>query len=624
MSRSVLISLQALAALALLAAAPAYAKKAEPIDYPPQPTGDVPHFPLDQVKPGMVGFTYTVMQGSKVVPIRTRILGVSANDLGPGLDMIVGILDDPKTALTGAVHGMSGSPLYLVDPKTGEWQLVGALSRRIAAFEKDAHCGFTPIKDMMAVEAKLKTAPVNGTLPQRSAAIARPTGTAQTASSSPLLRMLGMPVASATPPQAQTLGIPLTVSGLSTGAWQRIADLFGLDQSGFLPVQGGGNSLSASKLGPSDLVPGGPVAAVLMTGDVSMAGTGTLTWRQGNRMLGFGHAMMGLGAEAFGMGTAEIITVVPSYMRPFKMANQGQVVGTVTQDRFSAIGGFIGPKPLFSPYTIERIHNGEKRKPITGTWLPHYELTPEMIAMAIVSSLERSDDVSHTKSLSVSGAITFEDHQPLQLGGFYGGTGFDAIEAMFDAVAPLVMLYSQNYEKLTATGINLTLETTEKLREWNIESINTDRSQYEPGDTVRVNIELLEAYGGRTWKSLEIALPENLKTGGVTLRVASARALNEEDQFRRLYSSRNVDELITALNDRRQQDHFYLQAVTSAKGAVVGDQELPALPGTVRDVMGGGNNSENTVPLREQVWREVAETLPGIVRGSQEIEIELK
>ena len=159
-----------LAAAALLPPAAAHAQKAAPaapINYPAQPTGDVPVFPKDQIKPGMIGYTFTVMQGSTVVPVRTRVVGVAAGGLGPGLDMIIGILDDPKTDLTGAVHGMSGSPLYLADPATGQWKMAGALSRRIAMFEKDGHCGFTPIEDMLAVRAKLTEAPQPGSLPQR-------------------------------------------------------------------------------------------------------------------------------------------------------------------------------------------------------------------------------------------------------------------------------------------------------------------------------------------------------------------------------------------------------------------------------------------------------------------------
>ena len=42
---------------------------------------------------------------------------------------------------------------------------------------------------------------------------------------------------------------------------------------------------------------------------------------------------------------SEIIGVISSYERSFKMSNKGRVVGTLTQDRMSAVGGLIGPVP---------------------------------------------------------------------------------------------------------------------------------------------------------------------------------------------------------------------------------------------------------------------------------------
>src|ERR1700734_3862170 len=110
-------------------------------------TAGVPEImPVDQLRPGMQAITYTVLQGNEIVPIKTEVLGVAQNSQGPGLDLIICRLVDEKTEVSGAVHGMSGSPLYI------NGKLVGALSERIASFEKDGQCGFTPIADMMKVE----------------------------------------------------------------------------------------------------------------------------------------------------------------------------------------------------------------------------------------------------------------------------------------------------------------------------------------------------------------------------------------------------------------------------------------------------------------------------------------
>ncbi|MCX6906636.1 MAG: hypothetical protein NTY01_01195, partial [Verrucomicrobia bacterium] len=106
---------------------------------PPQDT----IFPLSRVQAGMRGKAYTVMQGAEVVPLDVEIYGVLHDFIGPKKDLIVGKLVDERTKLTGAVHGMSGSPLYI------EGKVAGALSYRLTQFEKEGWCGFTPIADMI-------------------------------------------------------------------------------------------------------------------------------------------------------------------------------------------------------------------------------------------------------------------------------------------------------------------------------------------------------------------------------------------------------------------------------------------------------------------------------------------
>jgi hypothetical protein len=601
-------------AIAIVAAQARPTPPETPMDYPPQPIGVPPAFPVEDLKPGMIGFTYTVMKGTEIVPVRTEILGVARDGLGPGLDMIIGKLVDPKTELTGAVHGMSGSPLYIGG------KLVGALSRRIASFEKDGHCGFTPIRDMLSVDEKLRQPPPasagKGT-PLPTDAIPR----------SPLAALL-----SPLPPdyrlapgfafRADPLAVPLSMRGLSTAAWSRLAARFGIDSTYLMPVQAGSGSSASSDLGPEALQPGAPAAAVMITGDIALGGTGTLTWRDGDRILAFGHPMLGLGPDKIALGTAEIITTVPSYMRPFKMANDGAVVGTVTQDRFSAIGGIVGPKPRMASYRITRTHEGAKRPSVEGTFLPHEQLTPLFVSAIMASSLADTDDVSRVFSVRLKGELHIAGHPPLLLNGLYAGDSFFSV--IEDNLTPLLDLFRQRFEKLEAESLALDIATTERADQWKVESVRTDLKEVDPGASIRVHVELLEELKGRTWRTFDVTLPENLRQGKVTLRIAAAQNLNELEIQRHVPSARTVDEIIESFNRRRLQDRVYLQVVTPAIGEIVADQELPALPGTVAEVMRGGNRSNPPQRLHEQVWIETSMDVPGVVSGQREIEIGIR
>src|SRR5205814_410589 len=100
--------------------------------------------PLDQVKPGMQGYAYTIFAGDEVEKFDLEVLGVMPNFLGPKQSIILVQLKGQKVERTGVVAGMSGSPVYL------DGKLAGALSLKLGTFTKDPIAGVTPIADVIA------------------------------------------------------------------------------------------------------------------------------------------------------------------------------------------------------------------------------------------------------------------------------------------------------------------------------------------------------------------------------------------------------------------------------------------------------------------------------------------
>src|SRR5712672_2940772 len=99
--------------------------------------------PVDQVRPGMQGYAYTIFAGDQVEKFDLEVIGVMPNFLGPRQSIILIELKGPKVEHTGVVAGMSGSPVYL------EGKLAGALSLKLGAFTKEAIAGVTPIEDIL-------------------------------------------------------------------------------------------------------------------------------------------------------------------------------------------------------------------------------------------------------------------------------------------------------------------------------------------------------------------------------------------------------------------------------------------------------------------------------------------
>src|SRR5262249_59321696 len=100
------------------------------------------------------------------------------------------------------------------------------------------------------------------------------------------------------------------------------------------------------------LEPGSAVAAVLLSGDMVLSATGTVTWVDGNSVLAFGHPFLSMGPVDMPMASADVLTVLPSLYRSFKFATTGPVLGSVTQDRSTGILGTFGTKAPMVPIAV--------------------------------------------------------------------------------------------------------------------------------------------------------------------------------------------------------------------------------------------------------------------------------
>ncbi|VVM06659.1 hypothetical protein MAMC_01168 [Methylacidimicrobium cyclopophantes] len=559
-----------------------------------------PIFPKSQLRPGMHGLTYTVLQGSKIEPLQTEILGIAKDYVGPGLDLIIAKLIDAKTVTTGAVHGMSGSPLYI------DGKLVGALSRRIASFEKDGHCGFTPIEDMLRVERE--PAPELGR--------PFPTQLRETWHLAGRLPLRGAML------RADYLSIPLSVGGLNPQAAARFLEALGLRGSPVMAVPGGGTTAMVGD--GSALEPGAPLAAVMMTGDINISGTGTLTWRNGNRVLAFGHPMFGFGKSDLPMAAAEVVTTVPSYEMPYKLTNVGKVIGTILEDRLSAIGGEVGQMPKLASYRIERLHRGRTLPTLRGEFVSHPLLTPLLVDLAIGQIFSATDSFGRSFTLSIDGVVHFRNLPPLHLRGIYSGEDGDLVAAISEMVQPLQMLFQQPWKEPLVESLELKTESAEEEENWIIEQASVDNPRCRPGSTISVEVVLQERHGRRLRRRIPLVLPAGLHDQPVAIRIASGRSLDTRALLRKAPSAESAEDLIALLNEQHPNDMLYVQAVTESSGLVSEATDLPALPPTVRSTLSPPTSSKKSDPWNDLIWTEVSLSVPGVINGEQLVRIDVR
>ncbi len=90
----------------------------------------------------------------------------------------------------------------------------------------------------------------------------------------------------------------------------------------------------------------------LVRGDSSMAASGTVTMRDGDKIYAFGHPFLSLGISDLPMSESSVVTVIPNVNNSFVIAVPSQMVGTMTQDRATGVFGKLGQSPKMIPVKI--------------------------------------------------------------------------------------------------------------------------------------------------------------------------------------------------------------------------------------------------------------------------------
>ena len=403
-----------------------------------RPPPATPIIPVREVRAGMTGYGLTVFKGTHPERFAVRVIGVLRNFL-PQLDLILIDSDDPRLLHSGIAAGMSGSPIFI------EGKLAGALAYGWQ-FGKDPVAGVTPIERMLSdmrrplraqPAAPLAAAggPAGGAadwppsggaggegaarerfvapLPRRELLRALAGGEAPAASPDRSLNRL-TPASLLPEPRLVRASVPLSVAGLSEQALDGLREALSSYQ--VRPLQAGGAGVANAK-GPERFEPGGSLGVQLIRGDISATGVGTVTYVDGEKVMGFGHPMLGDGGAGevlFPIATAEVVTILSSLSSSFKMATPLSTLGSLLLDRETGVVGEAHKQAPMVPVQVTVQIPGQSDRVFSTEVASHRFLTPLLAASVASSSIQSAaPDVSDV-TVRVQSRLGLRGFAPLQ------------------------------------------------------------------------------------------------------------------------------------------------------------------------------------------------------------------
>jgi len=579
---------------------------------------DTDILPASELTPGMKGYGLSDLgDGKGVQRFEVEIVGL-LKSYAPKQDLILArIIENDALTKTGVIAGMSGSPIYVQD------RLIGALAYGWP-FSREPICGITPIQSMLDIRKAPATPPVpiGGAAARASTFIeAFGSGHFQGAFEALLAPLRGQPAESG---GLSPLPLPVSLSGgiEPGGVFGKVA------QVANWMVTPSGASASRSSAGASpattsaaSLQPGSAVAAVLLSGDMVLSATGTVTWVEGNSLLAFGHPFLSMGPVDMPMARADVLTVLPSLYRSFKFSSSGDLLGSVSQDRSTGILGTFGKPPTMVPITIRMTSEDLPPQTFRFEVVHNSMLTPILLAMATDSVLTTLEKRAGERTIVWKSSIQTPERT------VHWDSVFSGLTAREEAVGSLALLtnyiMANEFRDLSIRGVEVEIRHSDRLQSARIVHVEAQKEKVRAGESVPVWVDLEDFRVGPRRVVMTAKIPDDAPPGPLTVFVGDGNAATAYDLSLYPPDPHSLDQVLDFLARVRPPNTLNLLAYRTASGAVVNGEPLAALPPTRAALLkdrGPGDGTPDLGYLRIQ-----AESLeqPVPVSGSARLNLEV-
>ena len=563
----------------------------------------------------MRGTGRTVFNGNKIEDFQVEILGVLDN-IGPKESLILARLSGGPLEHTGVMQGMSGSPVYI------DGKLVGAVAMAFP-FAKDPIAGIRPIEAMLRTSSA--AAPPSPT-PSPAAPGQR---AAMELDERDLTRRIPRPepVLSG---EARMIDIatPVSFGGFSRATLDAFAPQ--LRALGLEPRQGvtSGGKIDPAMGNPADLKPGAMISVQLMAGDLSVGADGTVTHIDGNRIYAFGHRFLDIGSTALPFARAEVLTLLASTNTSFKISTAKEWMGTIYQDRNTAVAGELGKRPAMVPVSVSLSRAGKPVESYQMQIVNDTLLSPLLLQMAVFSAIDATERTVGTSTIRVTGQIEFQNgNTPLRINNMYAADNGSPMLASLSAAVPVAFVMQGGFESLQLKSVSLNLEAFDQKKQLTIDTITSSRHDVRAGEKVQLNVSLTGENGAETVRRVEYQVPIGAEPGMLYFTVADANTANIAD-FRQVLTAtaRTPGQLVSIVNNLHPNTKAYIRVWRADPAFQIEGTDLPDPPASVSLILAGSQSSSAGITQTRN--SKIAEMEIDIgdmaVTGSKTVQVEVK
>ena len=547
-------------------------------------SAQTPLFPLKDIRAGMRGVGRTVFSGNQIDEFQVEILGILDN-IGPKQSLILARLSGGPLEHTGVLQGMSGSPVYI------DGKLAGAVAMAFP-FAKDPIAGIRPIEDMIKAGAAAGAPLQRASLSHSAVRFGDPD----------LTQAFAKP-ASAAVGESRLIDIatPVSFGGFSRGTIDAFAPQ--LRALGLEPLQGvSSGSASPPRMGnPTGLLPGSMISVQLMAGDLSVGADGTVTYIDGNRVYAFGHRFLAVGSTALPFARSEVITLLPNVNTSFKLSVSKDWLGTIDQDRDTAVAGELGRRPEMVPVSIVVSRGSRQVEAYNMQMINDPLLSPLLTQMAVFSAIDATERTVGAASIRVSGQIDFQNApEPVRIDNIFAADNGTAMQVSLSTAVPVAYVMQSGFDTLQLKNVSLRVEAIDQRKSLAIDSLVASSRRVRPGEKLAISVMLSGENGAETSRTVEYQVPIGAPPGPLYFTVSDANTANIAD-FRQVLttSPHTAAQLISTVNNLHPNNKAYVRVWRADPAYQLEGADLPDPPPSVALILSDSQtNVAGITPVR--------------------------
>lgn len=542
-------------------------------------------FPLKDIRAGQHGVGRTVFSGSRIEEFDVEILGVLEN-LAPKQSIILGRLKGGPLERTGVMQGMSGSPVYI------DGKLAGAVALSFP-YSKDAIAGIRPIEDMLRVE------------PDGPRAMARQRLVA------------GFDQRDA---RLEEIATPISFSGFTAATLEHFGAQ--LREMGMDPRQGvSGGGRPADKMGdPKNLQPGSMISAQLLSGDFSISADGTVTCIDSDRIYAFGHRFMASGPSDIPFARAEVLAVLPNVSSSFKISAAREWMGSLTDDRSTAVSGVMGRRAAMAPVEIRVGKNVYHMQVIQDR-----VMTPLVMQMALYSAIDATERGQGGSTFTIRGHLDFRGGT-VNVDNAYSGDVAVSVLAALGVGTSLNFAMNSGFDAFKLKGVTLEVGVEDRKNQAQIADLAAPRS-VKPGEDVELILTLAGENGAETLNKVVYRVPVGAPPGPILFTAADASSTNTMEFGGTIgLAYHSPGQVFGFLNGLRANTSAYIRVWRNEPAYTVDGRDMPSPPPSVAMILSRAQpQALGQLNLKGSKLAEIEVPAGGkVVTGSKTVQVEVK